>query len=357
MVASGCLVTAKGTGTVGTSGPGTTGPRTGSGAPDARQPNTDRPKPRGPVDSRARDWRRGRLGGAAKFAIEPSIGPVGTVVNIYGTFRPAFAGGAVTCTFSGAQPTSPYFVSMRRMVVGVPQGAKSGPVRCRVGNEVLWRGRFFVTAEMPDIFVPINEEEGVLGAVYRIPAGTSKLPDFKTLGAPIGTFVVPTVHITPRTFRAGFPGVETEGEVLREWYAIRYVGLIDATREADYTFKLKNSDGAKLYIDDKLIIDNDMRHPPTEKEGTVKLTQGKHRIVVEYFKSTGDQIALELWWKRGVNPFSGVAKHSLSRYSVEYECAQQPVTFGCCKAMTPACRMCAQRQKAIMDAWRRQCRR
>ena len=313
------------------------------------------PVPRGGTGGIVRDWRTGRIGGAARFMIEPSIGPKGTVVNLYGTFRPALGGGPVACTFAGAQPMSPYFVSLRRMIVRVPDDARSGPVTCEVGKERLFTGRFVVTAEVADIFVPVDEEQGLLGAVWKIPAGTDKLPDFASLGDPIGTFVVPTIYTSARPFNAGFPGVESEGEAVKEWYAVRYVGLVNATREAEYTFRMESSDGAKLYIDDKLVIDNDGVHGPTAKEGMITLPKGKHRIVVEYFKTAGAQIALTLSWKRGSNEFTSVAKHSLSRYAVEYDCSAQPLTMACCKALTPACRMCAERQRVAMDSWRAQC--
>lgn len=299
------------------------------------------------------DWRVGRLGNAAKFSIEPSIGPAGTVVSIYGTFRPAFSGGAVMCTFSGAQPISPFFVSMRRMVVVIPNGAKSGLATCKVGAEVLWSGRFIVTANQPEI-KPNDEEQGVLAVVYKLPQGTNKLPNFSQL-EPAGTFVSSAIYAGVRDFKRGFPGAEIDGNLVREWYGVRFVGQVNATREADYSFKLLNSDGAKLYIDDKVVIDNDGVHGPTEKEGTVRLTQGKHRIVVEFFKTTGTELALQVWWKRGSNPYSGIGRNSLSRYSLEYDCSQNPVTSACCKAATPACQMCAQRQKAVLDGWRRQC--
>lgn len=358
LIGTACVVTP------GTNGPDnvakTTDHRAGT---DHRTPNTSPPPRAGGASGEVKvegsvviDWRRGRIGSAARFTIEPSMGPAGTVVNIFGDFRPAVGGGAMTCTFAGASAVNPYFVSLRRVVVRVPEGAQSGVASCTVGNQTLWSGRFTVTPKLDDIFVPMDEESGVLGAVYRIPQGTSRLPDFGTLGDPIGTFVVPTIHVSPRNFDRGFPGLDAQGATVKDWYALRYIGLVDATREADYTFKLKASDGARLYVDDKLVIDNDGVHPPQDKEGTIHLTQGKHRIVVEYFKASGAQIALELWWKRGNNPFSGVAKHSLSRYSVEYNCSAEPIGVMCCKAMTAECRMCAERHEAAMAAWRQQCR-
>jgi hypothetical protein len=322
----------------------------------------DRPRPGAGPDRRdkpsrvvVRD-RRGRLGRAASFAIEPTIGPAGTAVNIYGQFRPgARAKGPVECTFTGAKPVSPFYVSLRRMILIVPDGARTGPVRCAVGKQELWAGHFAVTPRLDDIFLPTTEEEGLLGAVYKLPPNTRRLPNFDTLGEPFATFVMPALQVLPREFKAGFPGLSTGGEPLLEWFAIRFVGQIDVTRTAEYAFRLTSDDGAKLYIDDQLVINNDGIHPPTAKEGTIHLTEGKHDIVVEYFQGPRHSMALLLQWKRGNNPFSAVAAKSLSRYTDELDCSERPMVF-CCQANTPACQDCKARAQAAVDVWDRQCK-
>jgi hypothetical protein len=285
--------------------------------------------------------RRGRLGRAAAFAIEPTTGPVGTAVNIYGQFQPgARAKGPVECAFTGAKPVSPYYVSLRRMILIVPEGARSGPVRCTVGQQELWTGRFAVTPRLDDIFLPTTEEEGLLGAVYKLRPNTRRLPSFDALGEPFATFVMPALQVLPRDFKAGFPGLSADGEPLVEWFAIRFVGQIDVTRTAEYTFRLTSDDGARLYIDDQLVIDNDGVHPPVAKDGSIQLTEGKHDIVVEYFQGPRYSMALLLQWKRGNNPFSAVPAKSLF----------------CCQARNQACQDCKTRAQAAVSAWERQCR-
>lgn len=306
------------------------------------------------------DWRRKRIGSAAVFEIEPSSGPVGTVVNIYGRFRPKSKGGTVECSFQGTQPVSPDYMSTRRMILVVPDGAKTGAVRCAVGREVLWAGHFAVTSKEEDIFVPMDMVQGLLGAVYPLPPNTQKLPDFEKLGAPVATFVVGALQIAPRPFKSGFPKLTTKGVAgggpLLEWFAIRFTGLIEATKTAEYTFRLLSDDGAKLYIDNKLVIDNDGIHPPQAKEGKIKLTEGKHDIVIEYFQGPKDQIALDLKWKRGNNPFTAVPAKSLSRHVVEHDCSEKPAIM-CCRAQTPACQDCVQRAQVVMKSWEQQCKR
>lgn len=323
-------------------------PNQGQPAPNANQPRT-RP-PRVVVRNR-----RGRIGGAAVFAIEPTAGPVGTAVNIYGRFvGVGKAGGPVMCKFAGTKAVSPYYVSLRRMILIVPEGARTGPVRCTVGKKQLWAGKFAVTPKLDDIFLPTTEDQGLLGAVYRIPPNTQKLPDFASLGEPFATFVMPALQVLERDFKVGFPGLSDDGKPLLEWFAIRFVGQIEATRAAEYTFRMTSDDGAKLYIDDQLVIDNDGVHPATPKEGSVELGEGKHDIVVEYFQGPRYKMALLLQWKRGNNPFSAVPAKSLSRYTGEVDCSERPVVF-CCQAQTPQCGDCRSRAQVVMDHWQSQC--
>ena len=54
-----------------------------------------------------------------------------------------------------------------------------------------------------------------------------------------------------------------------------------------FTFFLRSDDGSKLYIDDKEIINNDGDHGVIEKNGTVQLKIGLHKIKVEYYNGSG----------------------------------------------------------------------
>jgi hypothetical protein len=53
-------------------------------------------------------------------------------------------------------------------------------------------------------------------------------------------------------------------------------------------------DGAKLYIDDKLVIDNGGIHPVATVAGKVNLAAGIHWIRVPYFQGPRYQVALVL---------------------------------------------------------------
>jgi len=70
-------------------------------------------------------------------------------------------------------------------------------------------------------------------------------------------------------------------------YAMKFDGFFKLDREGDYTFTLHSDDGARLYVDGKLVVDNDGVHPPGSKNGKVKLAKGVHQVVVGFFQAGG----------------------------------------------------------------------
>src|SRR5690606_25299236 len=70
-------------------------------------------------------------------------------------------------------------------------------------------------------------------------------------------------------------------------FAIQFTSFIEVPESGDYTFYTTSDDGSKLYINDKLIVNNDGLHGAQERSGKVQLTKGTHAIRVEYFEGSG----------------------------------------------------------------------
>ena len=290
---------------------------------------------------------------AAEFQIEPTAGPVGTTVTIYGDYRRAMRAGNVQVGFEGVRrPAKPLYVATDRLTVVVPNGARTGAVQVQAGRRELWRGSFAVTGRDQDLFIPIDEGNGLLGAVYKLPANTKKLPNFDNLGTPHATIVVPALHVAPRRFETGFPGLDASGEPLLEWFGIRFVGQIDVPTTSRYGFRLNSDDGSRLYIDNQLVVENDGVHAPRAKEGGIDLTAGTHDIVVEYFQGPRFQIALELLWQRE-GGWVHVPAEALSRHT-GYDCSSEPEIM-CCQGNSAACRSCKRNAREVVREWRRTC--
>jgi hypothetical protein len=73
-------------------------------------------------------------------------------------------------------------------------------------------------------------------------------------------------------------------------FAIRYTGFIRIDTPGTYTFFTSSDDGSKLYIDDVQIVNNDGDHGNQERQGTVNLTSGFHKIRILFYENGGGQI-------------------------------------------------------------------
>ncbi len=73
----------------------------------------------------------------------------------------------------------------------------------------------------------------------------------------------------------------------RTKFYVQYEGYLHADEDAVYKFKVKSDDGAVLYLDDEITVDNDGEHGPVEKQGVAPLRKGYHKIRLQYFDSGG----------------------------------------------------------------------
>jgi hypothetical protein len=107
----------------------------------------------------------------------------------------------------------------------------------------------------------------------------STMPDFDKL-KPVVTGRIGSITIDLRKRDDGF--------------GIRYHGYINVPQDGEYKFFLRSDDGSRLYIDDKLVIDNDGIHDHNAtKEAKLTLKAGPHPITVTYFECASFQF-LEL---------------------------------------------------------------
>ena len=69
----------------------------------------------------------------------------------------------------------------------------------------------------------------------------------------------------------------------------------NVSEAGSYRFRLKADDGAQLFIDNRLVVDNDGIHAAISKRGEVELRAGRHRIRVWYFQGMKYELALQLF--------------------------------------------------------------
>jgi predicted neuraminidase len=87
-------------------------------------------------------------------------------------------------------------------------------------------------------------------------------------------------------------------ENLSENFGLSFSGYIEVPKDDVYIFSLLSNDGSRLFIADKLVVDNDGPHGTTEKGGEIALQKGWHKIELLYFQAGGGK-ALQVFVESG----------------------------------------------------------
>ena len=126
-----------------------------------------------------------------------------------------------------------------------------------------------------------DNSTGLLVEVFSFLSSPDRLPDLTGL-APDFVALEPAIDHYPYT--AGpFPGTQ-----FADNFAVRWTGSLDIEDEGAYTLILGSDDGSRLWLDGKLLIDNDGPHSFTEKSADAVLRSGLHDLRVEVFEAGGD---------------------------------------------------------------------
>lgn len=72
---------------------------------------------------------------------------------------------------------------------------------------------------------------------------------------------------------------------IKNSFGLEFSGLIKIPSTGVYRFFTTSDDGSQLYIDDKLVVDNDGAHGVIKADGHVALNEGYHKLKVLYFNA------------------------------------------------------------------------
>ncbi len=141
--------------------------------------------------------------------------------------------------------------------------------------------------------IPISN--GLTGKVFLLPDTTRSLPDFDTLEPLPNPVYASEINVPWQKWSAGFPGLRGRFE----WFGIEYTGSFQPHLAGNYHFKLISDDGSKLYIDDKLFLNNDGIHAEWAVKDSIYLSDSMHTIKIDYFQGPRYELALQLFWHLG----------------------------------------------------------
>ncbi len=81
----------------------------------------------------------------------------------------------------------------------------------------------------------------------------------------------------------------------RDAFGLRFSGKLRVDDSAQYRFFTNSDDGSRLYIDGKLVVNNDGNHGMSEKSGRIRLDAGMHDLLVTYYDNGGSD-GLQVSW-------------------------------------------------------------
>lgn len=70
-----------------------------------------------------------------------------------------------------------------------------------------------------------------------------------------------------------------------DYFAFEFNAFLKISKKGVYRFYSYSDDGSRLFIDGKLVVDNDGSHSARRKDGSIALEEGFHTIKVMYFES------------------------------------------------------------------------
>ena len=191
-----------------------------------------------------------------------------------------FEGAKVVYTLDGSEPGAASPVYEKPFAID-----RSTTVKAKVITETGVAASLSETATFEKLaFVSpakARRKELAKGLKYTYYEGAfKKLPDFSSL-TPIKTGVLRSFDLDAVKQRAN-------------QFALLIEGYVEIQEDDLYTFFLTSDDGAKLFIGDQLIVDNDGSHSARMRMGYTALKKGLHPIRIEYFEDfDGELIQLE----------------------------------------------------------------
>lgn len=138
---------------------------------------------------------------------------------------------------------------------------------------------------LPDV----PEKAGLAYSYYE--GSWQSLPDFSKLEAK-ATGGVEKINVAPRK--------------RDEQFGLQFEGALPIEKEGEYTFHISSDDGSQLFIDGKLVTDNNGVHGHQTKSGKIKLAAGSYHVRIIYFENGGGQ-SLSAEWEG-----PGIARQELS---------------------------------------------
>lgn len=136
-----------------------------------------------------------------------------------------------------------------------------------------------------------QDAPGLLVRLYDVGEPMQWVPDLAASQLPNEVKVVPTLDL--RSGRKDFGPLESN-------FVTEVLGTLDVRKSGMYTLRLTSDDGAKLWLDDRLVVDHDGAHGPSPKDARTYLGPGRHALRIVHFNGFGGGQLTLAWQLPGV---------------------------------------------------------
>lgn len=224
------------------------------------------------------------------LSVSPSLAAPGTLFHVTGS---GFESG-VTVTV-GTRSASVLAVRPDRLTVLLPSdmAISDQPLKVHVTSAAQTKeaASTLTVADLAAFNGTVTQSgRGLNATVYALGATEGALPSDLDKRKAHATFIASSLDIRGQSAPDGFPGA---GVVVRDNFAIRYAGDLEVPQAGLTRFVLSGVDGAKLYIDGKLVADGE---DGREVDGALELSAGKHALRVDHYVGFRSTPRLQLYW-------------------------------------------------------------
>lgn len=149
-------------------------------------------------------------------------------------------------------------------------------------------------------FIPVDlrqfdatkEHDGIAVNVYKFDELVSDFPEINDEVLPMVSGVVNAIHFNENDFGN-----------LTDNFVVHASGFITMKETTNLVFRLVSDDGSKLWVDNKLVVDNGGNHGLDPRDGEIILKAGKHPFRIEYFQGGGGKGLSFQWRPHGSEEF------------------------------------------------------
>lgn len=141
---------------------------------------------------------------------------------------------------------------------------------------------FLFLSFLSDISGQMDQYTLFKGKAYKFPNARKYIPfseDYKERPV-IADISWDSIHVDHRDIEDGFPDVDRTGA-----FGIMFHSILSVPEASNYRFQLTSDDGSILWINDKLVLDNDYSKGWHSKTDTLGLAEGDYNIKIWFYQA------------------------------------------------------------------------